>query len=214
MACVKWLRWLFIPVFAILLMSHNTYAITATVTGTSGVSATVNGRTYSGSTQNNSAVLFQNWDTQTAFLYNGNLTALCFDTYNPVPAGAYFSVSVRLGQYSSSSFSNGLGLHNTFAGFSSGANWALISQNVESLDNTYIVINVTGLVGDTASTGFCFSPANGSYIASNDVNFSNFSITVSPVSFWITDGNGDVVNGLNDVENAINNQHSRHHLNH
>lgn len=189
-------------------MSHNSYAVTATVTGTSGVSATVNGRTYSGSTSNNSASLFRSWDSQTAYIYNGDLTALCFDTYNAIPAGSYFSVSVRLGQYSSNSGTNtnAIGLHNTFAGFSSGANWALISQNVESLDNTYIVINVTGLVGDTASTGFCFSPANGSYIASNDVSFSNFSIVVSPVSFWINDGNGDVVNGLNDVEDAIKEQ--------
>lgn len=197
-------------VFLASLTSYNVSAISASVTGTSGVSATVNGRTYSGNTSNNSASLFRSWDSQSAYIYNGDLTALCFDTYNPIPAGSYFSVSVRLGQYSSSSGTNtnAIGLHNTFAGFSSGANWALISQNVESLDNTYIVINVQGLVGDTASTGFCFSPANGAYIASNDVSFSNFSIIVSPVSFW-EDTNLTVF----DITRAIDNSSQLQSLN-
>lgn len=180
------------------LTSYDSYAATQTGSyGIQSISTTINGTTYTGTTVNNSGFLAKSWDSSNRTNFNGNLTALCFDTYNPVPAGAYMSVVVRMGQPlidANGSTTNSLGLHNTFAGFASSSNWAIVSQNVESLDGLFVTISVSGIVGSSNSSSFCFEPINGSYIASVDVwNYINLNIAVSPVSFYTLDGNDSLV---------------------
>lgn len=199
MACVKWFKWLFIPVFAILLMSHNTFAASGSgVVGIRSGTIVVNGRSISGSVRDNNSLNFnQSWDSQTAYLYDGDLSSICFNTNVGISKGAYISFTVRFGP----SFAG------SFGGISGDNNIGIVTQNVETdvaTGNT--IVSMTYFNNGGNNSYFCLNPSNRQYIAYNNVGSSSvnrLSVQISPVSWYYND---PYMESLQSISSKLNNQ--------
>lgn len=193
MAYKKILTGLFICLSAFLLMSHNTFAASGSgVVGIRSGTIVVNGRSISGSVRDNNSLSFsQSWDSQTAHLYDGDLTSICFNTNVGISKGAYISFTVRLG----ASFAG------SFGGFSGDNNIGIVSQNVETdVATGTTIVSMTYFNNGGNNSYFCLNPANRQYIAYNEVgstSLNRLSVQISPVSWYYNDPYLENLNSIN-----------------
>lgn len=182
-------------------MSHNTFASSGSgVVGIGSGSIIVKGRTIYGTIRDNNSLNFsQSWDSQTAYLYDGDLTSMCFSTNAGISKGAYISFTV--------SFSQSLG--SSFSGFSGDNNIGLVNQTIETeletaaTGNYVTKVSLTYFNNGGNNSYFCLNPSNGQYIAYNNVNFNRLSVQISPISWYYNDPYSE---SLESISSKLNNQ--------